>query len=177
MPDHNHDPDIRSFDDLRSTGLLWLINRIIFHPRGYALAFYLDDAGEVVGWSMLGNGTEPWRFPSDRDRANFELVERYFAGDLPTRTVESAATKRDDGEGLGNFVRPRPELVKRDGPPQPSPDLAPPTQHVPIAHGDDIPHELTEDCWCMPKVEVLDGGTVIAHNAINPRFWGGGDHG
>lgn len=46
------------------------------------------------------------------------------------------------------------------------------TPSVPVVwEGDDIPHELSEDCWCMPKVEVLAGGSVVTHNAINPRFW------
>lgn len=52
------------FSALRDTGLLWLINRVVFHPRGYALALvYTDRAatgGTATGWQLYGDGTEPW---------------------------------------------------------------------------------------------------------------------
>jgi hypothetical protein len=51
----------RPFDDLRASGLLWLINRALLHPRGYALALHVE-GGEAVGWSLLGDGSEPWRY-------------------------------------------------------------------------------------------------------------------
>lgn len=54
----------RPFSELRDTGLLWLINRVVFHPRGYALAFTLDDMAPE-GWSLLGDGSEPWKFGDD----------------------------------------------------------------------------------------------------------------
>lgn len=54
------DDQARPFEDLRPTGLLWLINTTVFHPRGYALALYLDDDGQALGWSLMGDGTEPW---------------------------------------------------------------------------------------------------------------------
>lgn len=48
--------------DLREDGLLWLINRVIFHPRGYALAMEMRD-GEYTGrWLLQGDGSEIWRF-------------------------------------------------------------------------------------------------------------------
>ena len=56
----------RPFNELRDTGLLWLINRVVFHPRGYALALHYADpdpgptGGTATGWSLLGDGTEPW---------------------------------------------------------------------------------------------------------------------
>ena len=51
---------IRPFSDLRPTGLLWLINVSVFHPRGYALAIHCDDEGYALGWSLIGDGTESW---------------------------------------------------------------------------------------------------------------------
>jgi hypothetical protein len=51
----------RPFEDLRTTGLLWLINRAVFHPRGYALALTVED-GEATGWSLMGDGSEPWEY-------------------------------------------------------------------------------------------------------------------
>lgn len=44
--------------DLRRDGLLWLINRCVFHPRGYALG-YDEENGSF--W-LLGDGHEPWQF-------------------------------------------------------------------------------------------------------------------
>ncbi|MEM9468309.1 MAG: hypothetical protein AAGA90_23275 [Actinomycetota bacterium] len=50
-------------DDLRETGVLWAINRIVFHPRGFALALtYPDgttpqqvaDGAEPDGWTQIG---------------------------------------------------------------------------------------------------------------------------
>lgn len=62
----------RPFSEFRTEGLLWLINTSVFHPRGYALAFHYDDEGNVTGWSLLGDGTEPWVFsstpPTESDR-------------------------------------------------------------------------------------------------------------
>lgn len=52
----------RPFNELRSTGLLWLINASVFHPRGYALAFVPNVLGEAIGWTLLGDGTEAWHF-------------------------------------------------------------------------------------------------------------------
>src|SRR6266540_984695 len=51
----------RPFIDLSHSGLLWLINRVVFHPRGFALS--LDIRGDVAtGWLLQGDGTEPVSF-------------------------------------------------------------------------------------------------------------------
>jgi hypothetical protein len=63
----------RPFAELRDSGLLWLINATVFHPRGYALALTVHD-GEAVGWNLLGDGSEPWRYEADMD-AKFEAAE------------------------------------------------------------------------------------------------------
>jgi len=52
----------RPFHELRDTGLLWLINTTVFHPRGYALSITLDDDGVATGWGLLGDGTERWAY-------------------------------------------------------------------------------------------------------------------
>ena len=61
------DGPVRTFADLRPTGLLWLINASVFHPRGYTLAITFDDAGEAIGWQLLGDGTERWTFDRSMD--------------------------------------------------------------------------------------------------------------
>ena len=71
MPSSGLPPDLpRPFAELRDTGLLWLINRQVFHPRGYALALHWAD-GDVVGWSLLGDGTTPWNFEDGKEGAEF----------------------------------------------------------------------------------------------------------
>ncbi len=78
----------RPFEALRDSSLLWLINRVVFHPRGYALAFHYADGGdgsgegEATGWSLVGDGTEPWKFSGDVDEdAHFARVEETLRGD------------------------------------------------------------------------------------------------
>jgi len=51
----------RPLDQLRTSGLLWLINRTVFHPRGFALGLH-ENNGEVTGWSLQGDGTDPWLY-------------------------------------------------------------------------------------------------------------------
>lgn len=83
IPEPEPDPALgRPFADLRDTGLLWLLNRVVFHPRGYALALHFTDGGseggtyrDCTGWSLQGDGTEPWTMgttpPTDHQRAKY----------------------------------------------------------------------------------------------------------
>jgi len=58
----------RAIGDLQESGLLWLINRVVFHPRGFALAIAKRQPdGEFLAWVLLGDGTEPWSFDDDGD--------------------------------------------------------------------------------------------------------------
>jgi hypothetical protein len=68
----------RPFEELRDTGLVWLFNTTVLHPRGYALAIHLADDGEATGWSLLGDGSEPWAFACD-DATRDMLDERFQA--------------------------------------------------------------------------------------------------
>jgi hypothetical protein len=60
--------------DLRADGVLWAINRTLFHPRGFALAVNTPDGS----LSLMGDGSEPWQYgsPVDEDRlfADFEAL-------------------------------------------------------------------------------------------------------
>lgn len=56
----------RPFEELRDSGLLWLVNAAVFHPRGFALAWCYD-AGKLVGWRLHGDGKEPWVFGNTTD--------------------------------------------------------------------------------------------------------------
>lgn len=53
-PNRNHLEPV----DLRADGLLWYLNRVALHPRGFAPAFN-PNTGDLF---MMGDGTEPWRF-------------------------------------------------------------------------------------------------------------------
>lgn len=74
----------RPFEELSDSGLLWLINRTVFHPRGYALALTVTD-GEATGWSLLGDGSEPWQFGGD-ETSNFRRAEATLNAHRTTRT-------------------------------------------------------------------------------------------
>ena len=68
------DPRVtRPIEELRDSGLLWLINRVVLHPRGHAIALVYE-GDEVVGWQLLGDGTEPWSFADDENEL-FAKVE------------------------------------------------------------------------------------------------------
>lgn len=69
--------EARPWGELRDSGLLWLINRVVFHPRGYALFVTMRD-GEPVGWGLQGDGSEVWTFSGDEDH-HFEAVQYTFA--------------------------------------------------------------------------------------------------
>lgn len=44
--------------DLRADGVLWMINRTVFHPRGFALAVDI----ETGALTLMGDGTEAWNY-------------------------------------------------------------------------------------------------------------------
>jgi hypothetical protein len=77
----------RPFVELAPSGLLWLINAAVFHPRGYALALVVDTTtGETAGWTLLGDGSEPWSY-ADSCNDRFDAAEA---------TLRAAALVTDD---------------------------------------------------------------------------------
>ena len=68
-------PDYRPLLELSESGLLWLINRVVFHPRGVALALH-EEAGEAVGWSLVtATEGEAFTFPESVDNDGFRRAE------------------------------------------------------------------------------------------------------
>lgn len=58
----------RPFADLCTEGLLWLINRTVFHPQGLALALHIGDDGQATGWSLKRTDDgEPWQYDQTTD--------------------------------------------------------------------------------------------------------------
>lgn len=72
------------WSDLRTNGILWAINRYLFHPRGYALAlsYHADDdnepTGEPTGWAFFGDGSEQWEYATDTTNEMFVAFEAFL---------------------------------------------------------------------------------------------------
>lgn len=67
--------DYRPFLELSESGLLWLINRVVFHPRGVALGLYEADGG-ARGWRLIAApDDEPFTFPESVDTYGFRRAE------------------------------------------------------------------------------------------------------
>lgn len=69
--------EVRPFIELADAGLLWLINRTVFHPRGFALQLARTEDREAVGWVLVGDGTTPWRM--DAPEPEFDAAEATLA--------------------------------------------------------------------------------------------------
>jgi YD repeat-containing protein len=64
---------------LSSKGVLWAINRQVFHPRGFALALTYDGEDNIVGWEILGNGQEPWNYEDGKETDKHREFEKLLA--------------------------------------------------------------------------------------------------
>ncbi len=77
---------IRPFLEMgfEDSSVLWMINKEVFHPRGYCLALIrLGD--EIVGWSIYGDGVEPWSFSDELDETKCkEKFEQTLRESPPT---------------------------------------------------------------------------------------------
>lgn len=105
----------RPWTDLRTSGLLWLINRTAFHPRGLALAVHTDRHGRFTGWSLMSNDDrEPWQFDPATDSDGYERAEATLAAALapPARLLDCGLCYEEHGEE----VHPHPECPKSAGP-------------------------------------------------------------
>jgi hypothetical protein len=70
--------DLMPFEQLMPTGILWAINRYLFHPRGFALALAVDEHGKAFGWELLGKGDEVWAFKTEDDDQKFREFETFL---------------------------------------------------------------------------------------------------
>lgn len=57
------------------SGLLWAVNRYLFHPRGFALSVEMS-SGELTLW---GEGIETWRFDDATDEEGMRNFEETLA--------------------------------------------------------------------------------------------------
>jgi len=69
----------RPITELRSSGLLWLINTTVFHPRGRALGLVVDPDGHLLGWYLRGDGHHPYRLDDTSTLAAFTAAAAELA--------------------------------------------------------------------------------------------------
>lgn len=71
---------VMPFEQLRDTGLLWLINTTVFHPRGYAMSIDLDpETGAARGFQIIGDGKNRWTYHESLTAeldAKFQTIRR-----------------------------------------------------------------------------------------------------
>lgn len=80
-----------SLSDLEESGLLWLFNESVLHPRGYHIGLISEDE-HVVGWLLMGDGTEVvLPDPSVDPDVAFNKVQRFLKemGDGPGNTLQA----------------------------------------------------------------------------------------
>ena len=74
--------EVYEFGEFRDKGLLWLINTSVFHPRGYAIAFFYDDDDtefkNPTGWKLVGDGSEPWVMLDHQGDEQFLNVQKFL---------------------------------------------------------------------------------------------------
>ncbi|MET7477977.1 hypothetical protein ABZT17_26920 [Streptomyces sp. NPDC005648] len=77
--DDDSEASVHPWLKLKESGLLWLINRTVFHPRGLALGMAYRDDGDVLGWVLLGDGSQPIQFPPDDEPELFAQAQATLA--------------------------------------------------------------------------------------------------
>lgn len=61
--------------DLVDDAVLWYINRVAFHPRGFALGCIRDVDGNNPQFVLLGNGREVWTMGDTDEDERFATFE------------------------------------------------------------------------------------------------------
>lgn len=115
-------PPARPFAELRDSGLLWLINRVVFHPRRVAMALHADETGGMYGWSLLPSPDGgPWTYPEDVEPDYLRAAEATLTAALntPVRPDEDVrpASRPDPDEDGG---RPGRDPILGTRPPHPT---------------------------------------------------------
>lgn len=99
------------FSEMSEKGVLWFINRMAFHPLGFALTFMLEEDGSISGWCIQGDGTECWTFEEEVDDRNYETFWRFIAVEVLGRSWNRkdartlAEVHMGDGDELGVIAR------------------------------------------------------------------------
>lgn len=64
----------RPVGDLEQAGIVWAVNRYLFHPRGYALV------PVEGGLELHGDGSQPFAFPPEYDDEGHKAFEDFLRG-------------------------------------------------------------------------------------------------
>ncbi|TFC45885.1 hypothetical protein [Cryobacterium shii] len=70
---------------LIDSGLLYWINREAFHLHGFALVLDSDEAGQVTGFRMVGQGREPMSYAHEAVAAKERYVNEVLTPQYPPR--------------------------------------------------------------------------------------------
>lgn len=70
------------FEAMITSGMLWLINTSVFHPRGLALALNFNEQGEATSWGLIGKGDEPYLFDEETSVERFRWAQEFLSGYL-----------------------------------------------------------------------------------------------
>lgn len=88
----NPDSNLLPFSALGDTGLLWLINTSVFHPRGLMFALQIDDDGEAIGWELIAAPTgEAYTFSlkTDANPYGVDIDDAYRRAEAFMESVRS----------------------------------------------------------------------------------------
>lgn len=97
----------RPFTELSTAGLLWLINRSLFHPSGLALALHVDADGRATGWSLQRSPDDtPYEFEPEVDAEHIARARATLdaALDAPRAGQDSVRTADDERPDMGGIV-------------------------------------------------------------------------
>lgn len=75
--------------NFRDDGILWMLNRTVFHPRGFALGID-PEASELY---LYGDGTEAWIYTLDEEGSTEQDLFQKFEAMLARRREMAASTK------------------------------------------------------------------------------------
>lgn len=89
---------IRPIEDIFETGVLWAINTMVFHPRGYSLTVHRGDDEKITGWSVSGDGVNPISiFYDEVTQQRFESFHELLSGEYGWPFVDNS--EHDDEVG------------------------------------------------------------------------------
>lgn len=97
-PPSNKDRALLPISALSDTGILWLINRTVFHPRGFALSLMRNKDGTVSSWNIKGTGKDVFVFNAEDDALHFAQVIEFLASltELPEVEPDTEPLPEED---------------------------------------------------------------------------------
>ncbi len=70
---------MKNLTDFRNAGLVWAINKSLFHPYGFSMEVKFNDkTGEIVGWDITGDGSKPFFYSQEIEKAGFAKFSKFI---------------------------------------------------------------------------------------------------